>query len=217
MARLRNTALSLALSGALIATPTLSSAQDGAMWRDDRGRPMELTFNGGDGTPPAPVALATDDMAKGFMRLCVATLGDQKSVATAAEAEGLLVSISDSPVAAKAPKATMVMAKGPGLVVTQTAQILGYGYTQCNVNYFPNALPDSEDVANALINVLGREPDNEADRFKKNGKPNKNFKPEWRATGADGTVYALQFDVMKSNPYLNGNRVLFGLREVLEK
>jgi hypothetical protein len=177
---------------------------------------MELTFSGGDGTPPAPMAFALDDMAQGFVRLCVETLGDQKAVATAAEAEGLLVSITDSPVPEKAPKATMVMAKGRGLVVTQTKQILAYGYTQCNVNYFPDALPEPEDVANALITVLGRKPDNEADRFKKNGKPNKSFKPQWQIIGDDGTVYTLQFDVMKSNPYLNGNRVLFGLREVLE-
>jgi hypothetical protein len=216
MAALRNGALGLALFGALIAIPTPSFAQDGAMWRDDRGRPMELTFSGGNGTPPAPMAFALDDMAQGFVRLCVETLGDQEAVAKAAEAEGLLVSITDSPVPEKAPKAKMVMAKGPGLVVTQTVQILAYGYTQCNVNYFPDALPEPEDVASALMTVLGRKPDNEADRFKKNGKPNKGFKPQWQITGDDGTVFALQFDVMKSNPYLNGNRVLFGLREVLE-
>jgi hypothetical protein len=178
---------------------------------------MELTFGGGLDTPPQPTAFAVEEMAQGFVRLCVDTIGDQLAVSLAAESDGMDVSITASPGSKNAEKGTMLIANGPGLVVTQTEQILEYDFTQCNVNYFPDALPETDDVANAMAVAIGRAPDNEADRFKKNGKPNKRFKPEWQLVLDNGSVYVLRFDIMKSNRYLKGNRVLFGLREVSEK
>ena len=187
------------------------------MWRDDRGRPMELGLAGGGNSPPAPQTFVATDMADAFVKFCVNTQGQQAGVSEVANDEGLQVSISDIAVARKASPSDMLIASGPGLVVSQTDQVLEYDFTQCNVNFFVDSLPENETVEAALTVALGGAPDNETDRVKKNGKPNKGYKPEWRVTGDDGTVFVLQFNVMKSNRYLIGDRVLFGLREVVEK
>ena len=177
---------------------------------------MELGLAGGGNSPPAPQTFVVADMVDAFVKFCVNTRGEQADVSEVANEKGLRVSISDIAVAKTATPSNMLIANGPGLVVSQTDQVLEYDYTQCNVNFFVDALPESETVEAALSAALGSAPDNETKRFKKNGKANKGYKPEWRIAGDDGTLFVLQFNVMKSNPYLIGDRVLFGLREVVE-
>ena len=62
-----------------------------------------------------------------------------------------------------------------------------------------------------------RPADNAGERIKANGKPNKGYSPRWDVTSASGSAMSAEFHIMKSNNYMPGDRVLFGLREVAEK
>ena len=209
----------LALAGLLAAgaVSPAAKAQDGAMWRDQYGRAMEFEFLGGGGGRPAAVATPANEMARLFDRICLKTSGAVDPVAAAAEAEGFQIKITGAPVGKNQPESAMLLARKPGAVVSQTSRLLEFGFTQCNLTFYTPVLPTEDEALSAAIAAIGREPDNVATKIKSNGKPNNRHLPEWRFTDANGKQYVAQFNVMKSNAYMPGDRVLFGLREVLEK
>ncbi len=203
------------LAGLLVAPA--ANAQDGAMWRDQYGRSMEFEFLGGGGGRPAAVATSANEMARLFDRICLKSSGALDPVAAAAEAEGFQIKLTGAPVGKNQPESTMLLASKPGAVVSQTTRLLEFGFTQCNLTFYTPLRPTEDEVLAAAIAAIGREPDNAATKIKPNGKPNNRYQPEWRFTDATGKQYVAQFNVMKSNAYMPGDRVLFGLREVLEK
>ena len=205
---------------ALVAVGAVSSsakAQNGAVWRDQYGRVMELEFLGGGGPRPAPVATPASEMTRQFDRICLKTLGAVDAVAAAAAAEGFQIKITGAPVGKNQPESTLLLASKPGAVVSQTTRLLEFGFIQCNLTFYTAVQPTEDEVLSAAVAAIGREPDNAATRIKPNRKPNNHYRPEWRFTDANGKQYVAQFNVMKSNAYMPGDRILFGLREVLEK
>jgi len=66
-----------------------AAAQDGAIWRDDKGRQMVLDFAGGGSPPPAPRTWTAQGMADLFNRLCIAGNGAAEVAKSEAFADGI--------------------------------------------------------------------------------------------------------------------------------
>lgn len=202
MAALRNNAfLFVAAIGAVFAVAP-AAAQDGAIWRDDKGRQMVLGFAGGESPPPAPKLRAGAEMAELFNRLCIVGRGDGAVAKAEAAALGLTDKSYAMPVSVKEAPWPLVIAEGPGVVLAQADKFLSNPLRQCNVTFYLPQQPDSAEVEQALASVIGRTADNEADRIKKNGKPNKYFSPEWQFM-ADAGGQTSSF-VAKLSPIASG-------------
>ncbi|MDP3674740.1 MAG: hypothetical protein Q8R44_06560 [Novosphingobium sp.] len=177
---------------------------------------MSLEFLGGGGAAPSPRTASASEMANLFSQACVEPKGEHAAVSQVAARLGLSAQASNAPGGKGAAK-LMLLATGPGVVVSQTDGILEYGFVQCNATFYTTALPTSDEVELAMKAAFGRPADNEGERVKPNGKPNKGYSPRWNVTGANGSAMSAEFHVMKSNNYMPGDRVLFGLREAAEK
>jgi hypothetical protein len=199
--------LAVLMAGAMGAP---ASAQDGAMWLDDRGRMMSMQFGGPVAGAPAPLDRTPAAMAAQFKRLCLDTNGDPAAIAVAAErAEAKLASKPFELAAGKkAPPIKLDIWSGDGLVVARTAGFFAAPVAQCNAIFYVNSLPDAESVTAAVSALVGSPPTNAADATKKNGKPNKSYEPEWAVTGGQIIVA----HVAKGNQYMPGNRVHLAIR-----
>lgn len=148
---------------------------------------MVLVFAGGGSPPSAPKLRAATEMAELFSRLCIAGYGDGATAKAEAIAIGLSDKSYDMPVSAKEAPWPLVIAKGPGVVLAQANKFLSNPLRQCNVTFYLPQQPDAVEVEQALAAIVGRAADNDGDRIKKNGKPNKYFSPEWQfAADASG-------------------------------
>ena len=64
---------------------------------------------------------------------------------------------------------------------------------QCNLTFLPGPEAELAEIEAGLTDLLGAEPVNKEKQFKKNGKPQKNWAPEWivtTATGDEVTIFA---------------------------
>ncbi|PLK24843.1 hypothetical protein C0V72_03615 [Porphyrobacter sp. TH134] len=161
-----------------------AAAQDGAIWRDDKGRQMVVGFAGGGSPPPAPKIWTAPDMADLFNRLCVAGNGAAEVAKSEAIAAGLTDKSYDMPVGSNQPAWPLIIAQGQGAVLAQADKFLSNPLRQCNVTFYLPQQPDVVAVEQALTALLARPADNDGQRLKKNGKPNKYFSPEWQFPAA---------------------------------
>lgn len=184
MAALRKSVALIAatLVASLAAAP--AAAQDGAIWRDDKGRQMVLGFAGGGSPPPAPKTWTAPDMVDLFNRLCIAGSGAPEVAKSEAIAAGLTDKSYDMPVGAKEPAWPLIIAEGQGVVLAQADKFLSNPLRQCNVTFYLPQQPDAVVVEQALTAMVGRIAANDGERTKKNGKPNKYFSPEWQFPAA---------------------------------
>ena len=188
-----------------------ASAQEGASWATGDGAMTTLMFGGGSGLPPTPAAMAPEDMARLFKRICLDTNGDPAAIDAAAAAASPALTAAPMKVSAgkNKPEIQLHLWRGPGVVVAQTDGFFAVQDAQCNITFYPTALPDRSSLATALGAAIGTEPSNAADAVKK-GKPNKHYLPIWVVgTAPPRRVSAV---AMRGNQYTPGDRVLFAAR-----
>ncbi len=125
-------------------------------------------------------------MAELFEKICLDTSGEPSAVKAANAAAGLTDKSYDMPVGKKKDPWPLVIAVADGVVVSQADRFLSNDRRQCNVTFYLSEAGGFADVESALVDRLGRTADNEADRVRKNGKPNRYFVPEWSHSGTDG-------------------------------
>lgn len=199
--------VALVAGAALLAVP--AAAQNGAMWTDDKGRMMSLSF--GAPTPqPAPAARDAAAMATLFKQVCVDGWAAPEAVGAAAAAQGLSSEPQTLPFG-KTPL-TLDIWRGEGVAVSRADAFLGNKARQCNATFYVPALPAATDVAQATSAALGAEPANAAKAVNKKGEPNKGYQPEWTLTAPDGGTWIATAFVAKDSQYMPGNRVQLALR-----
>jgi hypothetical protein len=188
-----------------------AAAQNGAMWVDQHGRMMSITFAGPSGAPPAPADRSAAEMAAGFKSLCLDTGGSDAATASAAAQAGLTGTPSSFPTGKKSEPASLGVWTGPGTVVASSDRFFATQLPQCNVTYYVATLPERQGVADALAAAIGSPPTNAAEAVDKKGKPRKWWSPEWRL-GAPGSERIVSAHVTKGSQYMPGNRVQISVR-----
>lgn len=173
MATKRTAWLRAAAAIALAGLAGSAGAQDGASWATGDGAMTTLMFGGGSGLPPAPAAIAPDEMARLFKRLCLDTNGDPAAIDAAAAAVSPALTAAPMKVSAgkNKPEIQLHLWRGPGIVVAQTDGFFAVREAQCNITFYPTALPDAASLATALGAAIGTGPTNAAEAVKGNGKP----------------------------------------------
>ena len=203
-----------AAGAALLCLIGPAAAQSGASWATGDGALTTLMIGGSDQPLPTPTALAPGDMARLFKQLCLDTNGDPAAIDAAAAASS--PALTAEPVKVKAgkdkPELQLHLWRGPGMVVAQTDGFFAVKEAQCNVTFYPIALPDSAALAASLGTAIGTGPSNAAQAVKGNGKPNKNYVPVWTVGPAAGPSRRVTAIAMRGNQYMVGNRVLFAAR-----
>jgi hypothetical protein len=195
----------------LVAMP--AAAQNGASWVDDRGRLMTFQFAGGSGAAPIPKDQSAEAMASLFKDICLLPSHGTDSMKTAGDALGLTYNEVVVP-AGKNPPVSLNIWRRDGVVVSETSGFASARNPQCNAAFHVNTLPERQDVLDAFEKVIGYGPTNSADAFKKNGKPNKRYSPEWAITNDAGQTGTVMVFVIKYTP---GNRVQLSISYPLEK
>jgi hypothetical protein len=199
---------------ALIGMAGAAGAQIGASWATGDGAMTTLTMGGSDEPLPAPVAIAPDDMARLFKRLCLDTNGDPTAIEAAAASAS--PALTAAPMKVKAgkdkPDIQLRLWRGPGIVVAQADGFFAVPEAQCNITFYPTALPDAAVLATALGAAIGTGPSNAAEAVKGNGKPNKNYVPVWVVGTAPAPSRRVSAVAMHGNQYTPGDRVLFAAR-----
>lgn len=188
-----------------------AAAQNGAMWVDQHGRMMSITFAGPSGAPPAPADRSPAEMAAGFKSLCLETGGADAATAAAAAQAGLIGTPSSFPTGKKSPPASLGVWTGAGTVVASSERFFATQAAQCNVTYYVRTLPDRQAVADALAAAIGSPPTNAAEAVDKKGKPRKWWSPEWRL-GAPGSERIVTAHVVKGDRSMPGDRVQISVR-----
>ena len=188
MVALRNAAL---VVGALLFSAQPAFAQDGALWRDELGRQMEVGFAGGNSPAPNPVSWPATGMVELFSQICLDTSGEPAAVKSASAAAGFADKSYDMPVGKKKDPWPLVIATGRGVVVSQAERFLSNELRQCNLTFYLTETGNLQAIESALSDRLGRTPDNDAKRLRKNGKPNRYFTPEWIHSGQDGQSFKI--------------------------
>ncbi|MBO9714021.1 hypothetical protein [Sphingomonas sp.] len=211
----RRFARAFAFAALAAAVPTPALAQHGALWVDDYGRMMTIEFAGVDDALPAPADRAPAEMAATFKRLCVETGAELAAIDSAASAAGLEAVPVQVPAAKKAPAATLGVWRASGLVVSQTGGGTVPQPKQCNAAFYVASLPDRPAVDEAMTAAFGP-PANAAEAVRK-GKPNRNYKPGWTVTGADGSPWTIAAFVVADSRYTPGNRVQISIRAAKKK
>jgi hypothetical protein len=192
---------------------SLAAAQNGASWASGDSAVTTLMIGGYNDPPPPPQPYAPAEMAQLFKQVCLDTAGDPAAISAAVASGSLKLESVPVMLAAgkKSPAVAIPMWRGPGLVAAHTAGFASVREAQCNITFYPSALPDRSALAEAVSAAVGSAPVNAAEAIKKNGKPDKYYSPRWSfASGAD--AFRVNAIVMKGNRYLPGDRVLIALR-----
>lgn len=169
------------------------------MWVDRYGRMLSLTFSGPPPAPPAGVDRTPAEMAAQFTRLCVEAAADPA-------AEGLTA----APYASGGGRNPLVLDiwRGEGLVLSRTEGFFAAPNAQCNAVFYVNTLPERQAVVDAVSAALGAQPSNAAQATRRNGRPNRNYVPQW-SIGAARVVVA---HVGRGTGYMPGDRVHLSIR-----
>jgi hypothetical protein len=188
-----------------------AAAQNGAMWVDPFGRMMSMQFAGGGGMPPRPMDRTAAQMAALFETLCLETGGDPAQIAPAATSAGLDAAPFTVPAGKKAAPISMNVWTGPGLALSQTGGFFAAPNAQCNATFYVANLPAGPELTAALTEAIGLAPSNSAKATDKNGKPRKNFSPEWTVTGPAGAQIVTAM-IGRDSQYMPGSRVQISVR-----
>ncbi len=147
-----------------------------------------------------------------FKRLCVDANGAPEAVGVAASEQGFEAQPVEVRTSKKRPEVRLPIWRGRGVTVAQTDGFFEVPLRQCNITFHVVSPPETTFVADAVSTQLGFSPFNAAAAFKKNGKPNKSYCPEWNITGPDGTEWIGAAIVSKANRFSLGNHVQLSLR-----
>jgi len=192
----------VALLLAVAIAPSAASAQNGAYWVDDRGRMMSLQFAGGSGPLPSPVDREPAAMTEMFKQICVDNAGVPEKVEGIRESMNLEYNQQTLGAGKKKPPAILNIWHSDGLVISQTDGFFAAPTKQCNASFYMSTLPTNDDMVAALS-----EPTNAGNAFKKNGKPNKKYSPEWVLADGNGKRAIVRSYISKASQYMLGNRV----------
>lgn len=198
----------------MAATPAV--AQDGASWVDDRGRLMTIQFAGGGNEPPASTDRSVEAMADLFNQICILPAQDVEKMKAVGEALNLSHKEIIPPAQQNAPAGANIWSQ-IGVIVSQTSGFSIVENPQCNVAFLVHTLPERQAVLDAFENLIGYGPTNSADAFKKNGKPNKRYSPEWVITNDAGQTGTVLVFVIRGNNYSSGDRVQLSISYSKEK
>lgn len=190
-----------------------ASAQNGALWVEKAGLRLSMDFSGSDDVPVASFRRSAPEMAFSFKNVCMST--DENS--------SMLVSpaiLSNNDLTAKpftiprtrsTPTTTLNIWHGKGAVISRSEGFYAADFAQCNVLFYLDQLEPLTVVTEAITNAIGRAPVNEALATKRNGKPNRSYRPEWKITYG-GVPRIVTAHAWEGSPVIPGSRVFISMR-----
>lgn len=190
-----------------------ASAQNGALWVEKAGGRLSMDFSGLDVVTVASFNRSAPEMALSFKNVCIST--DKNSSMFVSPAilnnNDLTAKPFTIPGTRSTPATTLNIWHGKGAVISRSEGFYAADFAQCNVLFYLDQLEPLKVVTEAITNAIGRAPVNEALATKRNGKPNRSYRPEWKITYA-GVPRIVTAHVWEGSPALPGKRVFISMR-----
>ena len=131
-----------------------------------------------------------------FKQVCIDKAGDPKKVSEIKELSTL--QYEEQTISAGKEQAPYLVHKwtSPDIVISQHGRFLKGLENQCNASFNVTILPLRSEIMASIEKIIGSPPINAADAFKKNGKPNKEYRPKWSTVDGIGREITVVFNAL---------------------
>lgn len=144
----------------------------------------------------APTDINITSMVEIFKQVCIQQSGDPEKIGALSEPSALEYEAQTISAGNKESPYLVHKWTAPGITISQHGHFLNGFENQCNASFRVSSLPPPLEIASVLEKALGSQPTNRAEAFKKNGKPNKRFKPEWSIVDGNGKPIKIIFNAL---------------------